>query len=135
MAVINDDGRRFWRGAVLGPLAVFPALWLPLLVYALSAEGVSFDTALPSTIGLVGFVGIVLAYTVTLVYGGLVWALLRATGWLSMGSLTLCALLPGAVFGLWTQSAGAAGFVAYFSLATGFGVWAASGPGVWETPD
>ncbi|MGH1372065.1 MAG: hypothetical protein ACRBBW_08530 [Cellvibrionaceae bacterium] len=113
----------FLQGALLGPIAVFPASLVLFVVVSLPAFSLSavLDGLLSSV--FVGIWGTCVAYVFTFTYGTLLWFILLKIGQLNLIGLLLGSLVPTLFVGFNTQSIGLTLGFAYYSLAVSFFCW------------
>src|SRR5690554_3940346 len=113
----------FWRGVILGPLAVFPATILAAFANTvLRLDSLSFVEALQASI-MVSIWGICIAYLAIATFGTAVWYVLWRIQRLSLVPLLLASVLPAALIAVFTKDFAISALVAYYSLAVCFTGW------------
>ena len=111
------------KGALLGPLAVFPAvLLLPLGAALIGIDYGSLPAVFLSTL-FVGFWGVFIAYVSALIFGLPACLVLLRFKRLNYPSLSALALVPAVVTGVVSRDAVLTLMIAYFSLAVSSGGW------------
>lgn len=113
----------FWRGVMLGPLAVFPATVLATLVnVAFQLDSLSLTEALQASV-TISMWGICIAYLGVATFGTAVWYGLWLVQRLSLTPLLLCATVPAFVTAALTRDLVVSAMVGYYSLAVCFTSW------------
>ncbi|MCW4629976.1 MULTISPECIES: hypothetical protein [Marinomonas] len=109
----------FWRGILVGPLAIFPATFL--LALASIASEFSLRKLFESL--FVGLYGACIAYIVIIIYGSIIWYFLRLLNKLALATLLLAALAPALTVALLTREFVFSLLIAYYSLVVAFTAW------------
>lgn len=113
----------FWRGAMLGPLAVFPATVLAAFMNSiLNLDSMSFAEAMQFSL-MISLWGICIAYLAVVSFGAIVWFALWKVRCLSLLPLLVCSIIPAAVLVAFTKDITISLIVAYYSLAVCFMAW------------
>lgn len=113
----------FWRGVVLGPLAVFPATVLVGFVNTVfQLDSLSLSEALQASV-LVSIWGICIAYLAVATFGAVVWCGLWSVRRLSLAPLLLCSTIPAFLTAVFTRDLVVSSMVGYYSLAVCFTSW------------
>jgi uncharacterized BrkB/YihY/UPF0761 family membrane protein len=124
---LNDKRKNlqvaFLQGALLGPLAVFPASLLLFVAVSIPTLSISaiYDGLFSSI--FVSIWGVCIAYLVTFTFGSLLWIILLKIRILSLKGLMAGTLLPSIGVGFYTQSFGFTFTFAYYSLVVCFSCW------------
>ena len=113
----------FWRGILVGPLAIFPATFLLALASIASEFTLRklFESLLQSL--FVGLYGACIAYIVIIIYGSIIWYFLRLLNKLALATLLLAALAPALIVALLSREFVFSLLIAYYSLVVAFTAW------------
>jgi len=109
---------------ILGPLSVLPAS-IPLVLFFLATgepliEGIGGKIAS----GLfVGFLGLLVAYPLTLCYGMPVWLALNKLNKLTLRNILIASTGPAILIGIYVQEISSALFYSYFSVIVAGSCW------------
>ena len=113
----------FWRGVLVGPLAIFPATFL-LALGSIASEFTLrklFESILQSL--FVGLYGACIAYIVIIIYGSIIWYCLRLLNKLALATLLSAALAPALIVALLSREIMFSLLVAYYSFMVAFTAW------------
>jgi hypothetical protein len=113
----------FWRGVLVGPLAVFPAT----LAWAVAGAFLQFSfVALIDAVGASIFIsiwGVCIAYVAIASYGSLTWAVLLKANHLSLGPLLVCSVVPAVAIGIYNKDVVLTALIGYYSIAVCLASW------------
>lgn len=113
----------FWRGVIIGPIAVLPAtFFLILMSIARDFTLIAFFEAILKSL-VVGFYGVLIAYICMILYGSVVWCFLGSINKLTIASLLIAALVPAFIIVLLSKEYALSLLFAYYSLSVAIAAW------------
>lgn len=115
--------RAFFKGAIIGPLAIVPASIILFIAVSWPVSSLSrLADGLISSL-FIALWGVCLAYALTFTYGTALWLALLKIRKLNLIWLLVGSLVPSFLVAIYTQSFGFTVLFAYYSLAVSFSCW------------
>jgi hypothetical protein len=130
MAEVTTYEDAFWRGIIIGPLAVLPGVLIPLIIISIARyaqpqkfmgidEPIQLLASITGVFLLFSLFALFFAYVIVVTYGAIVWLVLLKLGILSLKWMLCFSVLPWVAVGIsffGHDKAGLALGGAYFSI-------------------